>query len=87
MHDRKPPVSECEVSVTDVTGRRRTLKVRAYSLYSAVFAYNAEVVSGSARDYPRPTRETELEVRAPDGRILRTTFGKAADWANRPKRR
>lgn len=59
------------------------MEVEARSLYSAVFAYNAEQVAGTRREYPKLEPETELEVRLEDGRIYRTLFAKAQAWANR----
>ena len=78
----EPP--ECEVSVTDVQGKRWALTVRARSLYSAVFAYNSEQVCGRYRHFPKLERSTAVDVRTADGREFRTTYGKVMDWANRP---
>ena len=36
----------------DSAGEPWTLTVRAASLYAAVFAYNADVICGTHRDYP-----------------------------------
>ena len=76
---------ECEVTVRDSAGEPWTLTVRTGSLYAAVFAYNADVVCGHNRHFPRLERDTEIEVRLRDGRVFHTTFGKALDWANRKR--
>jgi hypothetical protein len=77
---------ECKVTVHDSAGRPWTLTVRATSLYRAVFAYNAEQACGHHRDYPKLELDTNIEVRLGDGRVFKTTFGKACDWANRRRR-
>lgn len=75
---------ECEVSVCDHAGKRWTMIVRAGSMYRAVFAYDCEQIAGRHRDkgFPKLTPESEIEVRAPDGRVLRTTFARAMAWGN-----
>ena len=73
----------CQVTVYDATGAPWTLEVEAASLYSAIFAYNAEQVAGSNREYPRLEPDTEIHVRLTDGLTYRTTFGTAQRWANR----
>lgn len=70
----------------DAAGKRWTMGIEARSLYSAVFAYNAEQVAGSRREYPHLELDTEVEVRLEDGRVMRTTFGSAQKWANRRSR-
>jgi hypothetical protein len=46
---------ECEVTVTDSAGKRWTMKVRARSMYEAVFAYASRQCCGSPneREYPK----------------------------------
>jgi hypothetical protein len=74
---------ECEVTVRDSAGEPWTLTVRVGSLYAAVFGYSAEQICGRHRDYPKLNRDTDIEARLPDGRVFKTTFGRASEWANR----
>lgn len=73
----------CIVLVIDSAGGRHTMTVEAESLYAAVFAYNHQQICGQHRHFPKLQRDTAIEVRAPDGRTFRTTYGNALDWANR----
>lgn len=74
----------CHVTVRDAAGKPWTMTVHARSMHEAVFAYSTQQVCGQAdkREYPPILHETEVEVTAPDGRVLKTTGKRAWDWAN-----
>lgn len=78
---------ECQVAVIDADGKLWTMPVRARSLYAAVCVYHAQQISGIYRHFPRLERDTEVEVRLSDGRVLRTTGKCVWDWANREAER
>jgi len=65
------------------------MEVEASSLYEAVFAYNSNQICRHAQypGFPKLLHDSEIEVNAPDGRIFKTTFGKASEWANREAER
>jgi hypothetical protein len=75
------------VTVTDAEGKRWTMTVEAKSRNAAIFAYNAEQVCGTRRNYPKLLHETEVEIKVEDGRVFRTTFRKAEEWANRKSKK
>lgn len=79
------PEPECEVTVRDADGTPWTMTVRARSLYRAVLAYRCNQISGQGHDraFPKLERSTEVEVRPKDGRVLRTTYGRVQDAANK----
>jgi hypothetical protein len=66
----------CKVSVTDASGKRHTIEIKAESVYCAVFHFNSEAVCDPAHGLPKPTEDTVFEIDV-DGVIHRRTFRQA----------
>lgn len=82
-------VMRCRVSAVVPGEERHWVEVEAASLYTAIFAYNHEVVSGlgdNRNESFRGKKGLEYEVITYDGRTFRTTWDAAMRWANRPRR-